>query len=99
MTIAEHDNWLAVNKPAGLAVQGGSRTTRHIDGLLRAAYPENPPKLVHRLDKDTSGLLLLARHDRAAREMTAGFADKTINKVYLALVIGDPGAEGRLDHQ
>ena len=97
MTIAEHDNWLAVNKPAGLAVQGGTRTTRHIDGLLRAAYPENPPKLVHRLDKDTSGLLLLARHERAARELTAGFANKTINKVYLALVIGDPGAEGQIE--
>ena len=97
MMIAEHGDWLALNKPAGLAVQGGSRTTRHIDGLLRAAYPETPPKLVHRLDKDTSGLLLLARHDRAARELTAGFARKTISKVYLALVIGDPGTEGRID--
>ena len=97
MIIAEHDDWLALNKPAGLAVQGGSRTTRHIDGLLRAAYPGKPPKLVHRLDKDTSGLLLLARHDRAARALTAGFADKSITKAYLALVIGDPGPDGRID--
>ena len=97
MLVAEHTDWLALNKPAGLAVQGGSGTTRHIDGLVRAAFPGQSPKLVHRLDKDTSGLLLLARHDRAARELAAGFAQKTINKAYLALVIGDPGAEGRID--
>ena len=97
MLIAEHEDWLALNKPAGLAVQGGSRTTRHIDGLVRAAFPGQTPKLVHRLDKDTSGLLLLARHDRAARDLTAGFANKSISKAYLALVIGDPGAEGRID--
>ena len=97
MMVGEHDDWLAVNKPAGLAVQGGSRTTRHIDGLVRAAYPEHPPKLVHRLDKDTSGLLLLARHDRAARSLTAGFADKSIVKIYLTLIIGDPGPRGRID--
>lgn len=97
MVVAEDDDWLAVNKPAGLAVQGGSGTTRHVDGLLRAAFPEKPPKLVHRLDKDTSGLLLLARHDKAARALTAGFADKTISKVYLALVIGDPGPDGRIE--
>ena len=74
----------------------GRLAHRHIDGLLRAAYPETPPKLVHRLDKDTSGLLLLARHDRAARA-NSWFARKTISKVYLALVIGDPGTEGRID--
>ena len=97
MIVAEHEDWLALNKVAGLAVQGGSRTWRHIDGLLRAAYPDMPPKLVHRLDKDTTGLLLVARHDRAARALTAEFARKTMQKVYLALVIGDPGPAGCID--
>lgn len=97
MIIAESDDWLALNKPAGLAVQGGSGTSRHVDGILRAAFPDSPPKLVHRLDRDTSGILVVARHDRAARDIAAGFADKSITKVYLALVKGDPGPQGRIE--
>ena len=97
MIVAEHEDWLALNKVAGLAVQGGTHTRRHIDGLLRAAYPDRPPKLVHRLDKDTTGLLLVARHDRAARLLTAEFAGKKLQKLYLALVIGDPGPVGHID--
>ncbi len=96
MVVAEHKDWLALNKVAGLAVQGGSQTRRHIDGLLQAAYPDARPKLVHRLDKDTTGLLLVARHDSAARALTAEFAGKMMQKVYLALVVGDPGTAGRI---
>ena len=96
MIVAEHQDWLVLNKIAGLAVQGGSQTRRHIDGLLRAAYPDAPPKLVHRLDKDTTGLLLVARHVKAARALTKEFAGKTMQKVYLALVIGDPGRQALL---
>ena len=97
MIVAEHQDWLVLNKIAGLAVQGGSQTRRHIDGLLRAAYPDAPPKLVHRLDKDTTGLLLVARHVKAARALTKEFAGKTMQKVYLALVIGDPGPAGLIN--
>ncbi len=62
------DHVIALNKPSGLAVQGGSGTTRHIDGMLDALRYEasERPRLVHRLDKDTSGVLLLARSRQAA---------------------------------
>ncbi|MDX1401877.1 MAG: RluA family pseudouridine synthase, partial [Kiloniellales bacterium] len=87
------DEWLiALNKPAGLAVQGGTGQSRYLDGMLEAlrfGARENP-KLVHRLDKDTSGLLLLARNRAAARRLTATFREKTAQKVYWALVAGTP---------
>ena len=63
---------LAINKPAGLAVQGGTGTTRHVDGALDGLRFEakERPRLVHRLDKDTSGVLLLARDYATARRLT-----------------------------
>jgi len=96
MHLSSSDDWMAINKPAGLAVQGGSGTNRHVDGLLTAAYPENRPKLVHRIDKDTSGLLLIARHLDSARALTKAFEQGDIEKSYLALVVGDPGAAGQI---
>lgn len=87
------DDWLiALNKPSGLAVQGGSRTSRHLDGMLDALRFEadERPRLVHRLDKDTSGLLVLARSRRAARELTALFRGRDVLKAYWAIVIGVP---------
>ncbi len=83
---------LVINKPAGLAVQGGSGISKHLDGLLPALQFEakGTPRLVHRLDKDTSGVMLLARHVAAAAELQRGFANKKISKTYLALVAGIP---------
>ena len=91
---------IVLNKPAGLAVQGGTKTTRHVDGLLdglRFDYDERP-KLVHRLDKETSGVLMVARTVQAAAKYTKLFKTKEIQKVYWALVAGCPKIkEGQID--
>ncbi len=94
------DNLLAINKPAGLAVQGGSGVTRHVDALLDGLKFDAPerPRLVHRLDKDTSGVLLLARDAATARRLTKWFRDRELRKVYWALTVGRPDPErGRID--
>ncbi|MGC6516532.1 MAG: RluA family pseudouridine synthase [Candidatus Puniceispirillaceae bacterium] len=89
LIIAQTKNWMALNKPAGLAVQGGTSTSRHIDGLLQSAYSHmQRPKLVHRLDKDTSGVLMIAKNDQTARRLSAAFQSHEIEKSYLALVLG-----------
>ncbi|GGL51181.1 RluA family pseudouridine synthase [Wenxinia marina] len=84
---------IALNKPAGLPTQGGSGLgDRHVDGLSEAlmfGYKERP-KLVHRLDKDTSGLLLLARTDRVARRLSEALRHRNVRKVYWAAVAGVP---------
>ena len=83
---------LVLNKPAGLAVQGGSKTHRHLDGMLEALRfdAKDRPKLVHRLDRDTSGVLLLARSANAAAKLTKAFRDKQTRKIYWGLVAGVP---------
>jgi 23S rRNA pseudouridine955/2504/2580 synthase len=83
---------IVLNKPSGLAVQGGSKTTTHIDAALPALQFDaaEPPRLVHRLDRDTSGVLLLARHRKAAQFLTRQFADRETEKIYWALVYGVP---------
>ena len=92
MVIFKDENIIVLNKPSGLAVQGGTNTTRHIDGLLDALKFENNerPKLVHRIDKDTSGLLLLARNRKYADILTKAFREHSLQKTYLALVRGCP---------
>jgi len=84
---------IALNKPPGLPSQGGSgQTGRHVDGLteaLKFGYKDRP-KLVHRLDKDTSGVLLLARTDRIARALSEAFRDRRTRKIYWAAVAGVP---------
>jgi 23S rRNA pseudouridine955/2504/2580 synthase len=84
---------IVLNKPPGLPSQGGSgQGARHVDGLTPAlmfGYKERP-KLVHRLDKDTSGILLLARTDRVARRLTEAFRDRATRKIYWAAVAGVP---------
>ncbi|PKP74865.1 MAG: RluA family pseudouridine synthase [Alphaproteobacteria bacterium HGW-Alphaproteobacteria-6] len=84
---------IALNKPPGLPSQGGSgQGTRHVDGLAPAltfGYKDRP-KLVHRLDKDTSGVLLLARTDRIARALSEAFRSRTTRKIYWAAVAGVP---------
>ncbi len=81
-----------VNKPPGLATQGGTKTNVHLDRLLDGlpGAETNRPKLVHRLDKDTSGALLLARTPRAAAAFSKSFSSRTARKVYWALVVGVP---------
>ena len=91
---------LAIDKPAGLAVQGGSGTFRHLDGMLDALRfdAEERPRLVHRLDKDTSGVLLLGRSAKAAAWLAQAFREKTARKTYWALVAGVPRPHrGRID--
>lgn len=92
MVIYKDKDILVINKPAGLAVQGGSKISKHLDGMLPALQFDGKqvPKLVHRLDKDTSGVMLLARHTAAASELQKAFVAKTIRKTYLALVSGSP---------
>ena len=93
------DDILVINKPAGLAVQGGSNTLRHVDGMLDALQFDKPerPRLVHRLDKDTSGVLLLARSAKSAADLTAAFREKEMRKAYWAMVVGVPElARGRI---
>ena len=86
------DDVIALNKPAGLAVQGGSGQHRHVDGLAEALRfgREDKPRLVHRLDRDTSGVLLLARSARAAAALARAFQARTTRKVYWAAVAGAP---------
>ena len=90
--IYKDDDVIALNKPAGLATQGGSGQTRHVDGLAEALTfdYEEKPRLVHRLDKDTSGVLLLARTRMAAKALTAAMRHKDTRKIYWALVAGVP---------
>jgi 23S rRNA pseudouridine955/2504/2580 synthase len=90
--IYRDDDVLALNKPPGLAVQGGSGTVRHVDGLAEALKfgGEDRPRLVHRLDKDTSGVLVLARHARAAARLARAFQSRDAEKIYWAAVAGSP---------
>ena len=77
MVIYKDKNIIVLNKPSGLAVQGGTNTTRHVDGFLEALKFENAekPRLVHRIDKDTSGLLVLARNRQTAEILTKAFRE------------------------
>ncbi|MGE4409207.1 MAG: RluA family pseudouridine synthase [Sphingobium sp.] len=100
LVIYKDEQAIVINKPPGLATQGGTKTDNHVDGLLDAlAFErEDRPKLVHRLDKDTSGALLLARSARAAAFFAKSFSSRTARKVYWALVMGVPSIEdGMID--
>ncbi|MGH1352895.1 MAG: RluA family pseudouridine synthase [Methyloligellaceae bacterium] len=92
LVIHKDEDVIAINKPAGLAVQGGTKTDKHLDGLLEGLKFERDdrPKLVHRLDKDTSGVLLLARHRKAATALGKALSDHKARKIYWALVNGVP---------
>ncbi len=94
--IDETSEWVAINKPAGIAVQGGTGTNNHIDRLLQEGFGVERPRLVHRIDKDTSGILLLAKTRKSARKLTALFKEQSIGKTYLAFCIGDPGKSGKI---
>ena len=92
LVIYEDADVIALNKPHGIATQGGSKTTYHIDGLLEALADKNgvKPRLVHRLDKDTSGVLLLARSSKAAAKLGDAFKGRDIKKIYWAVVSPAP---------
>jgi 23S rRNA pseudouridine955/2504/2580 synthase len=99
MVIYSDGNAYVLNKPPGLATQGGTKTNQHLDRLLDGLTDDGDrPKLVHRLDKDTSGALLVARTARAAGHFAKAFSGRTARKVYWALVVGDvSGDEGLID--
>jgi 23S rRNA pseudouridine955/2504/2580 synthase len=92
MTLFEDDDVLVLNKPAGLAVQGGSGTVRHVDQMLEVLRDAKGqrPRLVHRLDKETSGCLLIAKTRFAASTLTGSFRSRSARKIYWALVAGVP---------
>ncbi len=92
ITLYEDKDVLIINKPMGLAVQGGSGTTRHVDQLLESMRDEEGqrPRLVHRLDKDTAGCLVIAKTRFAASTMAKSFRSRTTRKIYWALVAGVP---------
>lgn len=91
LTIFEDDSILALNKPFGLAVQGGARTARHIDGMMASLEMDGErPRLVHRLDQDTGGLLILAKTRLAAAKLSKAFAGRDVVKTYWALCAGAP---------
>ena len=94
MAIHQDRAAIVLNKPPGLATQGGSGATEHVDGLLDAFAAEGPrPRLVHRLDKDTSGVLLIARTPGSAAFFAKRFAGRSARKVYWALVVGVPAPD------
>ena len=99
MVIYEDSSAFVLNKPPGLATQGGTKTHQHLDRLLDGLGDERGrPKLVHRLDKDTSGALLVARTARSAGHFAKAFSGRTARKAYWAIVVGVPdAAEGVID--
>ncbi len=90
IVIYKDEKIIVLNKPSGLAVQGGTNTERHVDGMLEALKFEKDekPKLVHRIDKDTSGVLVLARDRKTADMLTKAFREHNLKKTYLALARG-----------
>jgi 23S rRNA pseudouridine955/2504/2580 synthase len=100
LVIYRDDSLLALNKPHGMPVQGGPGITRHLDALLDALRfgAADRPRLVHRLDRDTSGALLLARTPGTAAKLAAAFRGRDMEKTYWAVVAGRPvPSEGRID--
>ena len=100
MVLYMDDSVIVVNKPAGLPVQGGPGIIRHLDGMLDGLRNGalDRPRLVHRIDMDTSGLLLLARSPGSAAKLASAFRSRHVHKTYWAIVVGRPEPnEGRID--
>ena len=94
LILHEDDALIAFNKPSGLAVQGGSKTNRHVDGMLAALTKSGEKyRLVHRLDRDTSGVLVVAKTASAAAKLSKAFQRHDVLKLYWALVMGLPPLE------
>jgi 23S rRNA pseudouridine955/2504/2580 synthase len=92
ITLYEDDDLLILNKPSGIAVQGGTKTVQHIDRLLEGMGdgPETRPRLVHRLDRDTSGVLVIAKRRSVAAKLGRAFQTRSVRKIYWAMVKGVP---------
>ena len=92
MMLFEDEHVMVLNKPVGLAVQGGSGLKRHLDGMLDAFTDKkgNKPRLVHRLDRETSGIILVAKTRKAAQELTKSFRHRNTRKIYWAMLAGVP---------
>ncbi|MDE6478418.1 MAG: RluA family pseudouridine synthase [Alphaproteobacteria bacterium] len=86
--IHDDDDIVVLNKPAGLAVQGGTGIRKSVDKMVAAMYPYDKISLVHRLDRETSGVLVVAKNQMAAQNLARAFQDKTAHKEYLALLAG-----------
>ena len=100
ITLFEDDDILALDKPAGLPSQGGPGITRHVDGMAASLRDRRGrrPLLVHRLDRDTSGLLVLAKGPAAASKLANSFRTRAVRKTYWAIVVGRPDpTEGEID--
>ena len=99
LVLYKDDDVIAINKPAGLPTQGGSKQNRHVDGMLDALkFDGQRPKLVHRLDKDTTGVLLLARTAQAAKSIGYAFKEREARKYYWGITVGAPDRdEGVID--
>ncbi len=103
LVIYQDDHVIVLNKPSGLATQGGPGITRHLDGMLDAlrdpaVHGNERPRLVHRLDRDTSGVILLARSPGVAAKLAAAFRTREVEKTYWAVVAGSPTPEdGQID--
>jgi 23S rRNA pseudouridine955/2504/2580 synthase len=100
LIISERKDFIVINKPSGLASQGGSKLSKHLDGLIQALGKEdgNHYHLVHRLDKETSGVMVIAKNRAAAQNLGAQFKSRDITKIYLAVVQGVPEQqEGKID--
>lgn len=100
--IFEDESLLVINKPAGLAVHEGKTVSKRqsVLGLLQARYRETGirPQLIHRLDRDTSGLLMIAKNQQAADAWVKAFESGAVHKEYLCLVVGRlPGNDGKID--
>jgi 23S rRNA pseudouridine955/2504/2580 synthase len=92
ITLYEDDDIMVLNKPPGIAVQGGTKTTHHLDRLLEVLgdSPKTRPRLVHRLDRDTSGVLVVAKRREVAAKLGRAFQTRSVRKIYWALVKGVP---------
>jgi len=92
ITLYEDDDIMVLNKPPGIAVQGGTKTTHHLDRLLESLgdSPKTRPRLVHRLDRDTSGVLVVAKRREVAAKLGRAFQTRSVRKIYWALVKGVP---------
>lgn len=100
MLLYQDEHVIVLNKPYGLAVQGGPGIARHLDGMLESLRPPNGerPRLVHRLDRDTTGVLLIARTPGVAAKLAAAFRGRDVEKTYWAVVAGRPvPVEGEID--
>jgi 23S rRNA pseudouridine955/2504/2580 synthase len=100
MVLYRDEHLLVLDKPSGLPTQGGPGISRHLDGMLAslATSPADRPRLVHRLDRDTSGVLVVARTPGVAARLAAAFRSRAVEKTYWAVVVGRPvPVEGRIE--